>query len=244
MARSRARVGHALRRAIWARGSRGVVLAGMERSQHRLLARHSRGVPQAARLRDRRGATRPADGPGRWSGHRRARRSFHARLSRARPARHQLRHRPHRHAARLRVLPCEGPALVRGRSRADGNCRSARHDRRGLSRHHLTSRAQAAADRDRRIRSRRVRGVPGPAARVPQHDHVLELHRRQHGAPARSCRQARRQPRGRADLGVRVREPAVLRGLPGTRQQRHRAAGAERVPGLRQDGRRPDFGHE
>ena len=56
------------------------------------------------------------------------------RVSRARPARHQLRHRRHRHAARLRVLPCEGRADVRERPRADGHRRSARHDRRGLSR--------------------------------------------------------------------------------------------------------------
>ena len=43
---------------------------------------------------------------------------------------------------------------------------------------------------------------------------------------------------GALDLGVRVRGPAVLRRLPLAGQQRHRHARAERLPHVRQDGRR------
>jgi len=43
-------------------------LGSLERSQHRLLARHPRRVPQAARLRHRRGAAGAADGAGRRAG--------------------------------------------------------------------------------------------------------------------------------------------------------------------------------
>ena len=42
-----------------------LVLGDLERAEHRLLARHARGVPQAARLRHRRRAARPAHGQGR-----------------------------------------------------------------------------------------------------------------------------------------------------------------------------------
>ena len=50
---------------------------------------------------------------------------------------------------------------------------------------------------------------------------------------ARPGRQARRELRRRADLGVRVRGPAVLRRLPRAGDQRHRSAGAERLPHVR-----------
>ena len=45
-------VGEALRGEVRARGSRAVVLGDLERGEHRLLARHAGGVPEAARLRD------------------------------------------------------------------------------------------------------------------------------------------------------------------------------------------------
>ena len=62
-------VGEALRREVRPGRGRDVVLGGLERAEHRLLARHARGVPQAARLRHRRRAPGPADGPGRRPGH-------------------------------------------------------------------------------------------------------------------------------------------------------------------------------
>ena len=55
-------VGEALRRAVRPRRGRAVVLGGLERAEHRLLARHAGGVPQAARLRGGRRAARVADG--------------------------------------------------------------------------------------------------------------------------------------------------------------------------------------
>ena len=80
------------------------------------------------------------------------------------------------------------------------------------------------ADRHRRIRPRRLRRLPGTAARLSQRHDVLELHRGQLRPQARPGREARRQPRRRPHLGLRVRGPAVLRGLPGPGQQRHRPA--------------------
>ena len=84
---------------------------------------------------------------------------------------------------------------------------------------------QTQADRDRRIGSRRLRGVPGPAARLPQRNDVLELHRGELRAEAPARREARREPRGRAHVGVRVRGPALLRRLP---RARHATASTSR----------------
>ena len=110
---------------------------------------------------------------------------------------------------------------------------------RAMADRRLVPGAEAEADRHRRVRPRRLRRLPGPAARLPQRHDVLELHRRQLRAQARPGREARRQPRGRADLGLRVRGPAVLRRLPRPGHQRHRPARAERLPHVRQDGRAP-----
>ena len=105
------------------------------------------------------------------------------------------------------------PTFVDGHVRM-GIAEPARDDRRRLPHHRVVPRAQAEADRHRRIRSRRLRRLPGPAARLPQHHDVFELHGGELRAQARPRRAARREPRGRADLGVRVRGPAVLRRLP------------------------------
>ena len=102
-----------------------LVLGNLERSQHRLLARHAGGVPQAARLRDRRRAPRAAHGARRRAGHRGPRRPVRARFLRASAARHELRHRQDRHADRFRVVPRQGPAGVRRRPRAAGHRESA-----------------------------------------------------------------------------------------------------------------------
>ena len=93
------------------------------------------------------------------------------------------------------------------------------------------------ADRHRRIRSRRLRGVPGAAARLSQRHDVFELHGGQLRPQARPGRQARRESRRGADVGVRVRGPALFRGLSLAGHQRHRQARAERVSHVQQDGR-------
>ncbi len=113
---------------------------------------------------------------GRRPRHRRLRRPVRARLLRAPAARHQLRHRQGRHADRLRVVPRQGPAVVRRRPRPARHPEPAGDDRRGLRDHRVVPRAEAEADRHRRIGSGRLRRLPGPAARLPQHDDVFELH--------------------------------------------------------------------
>ena len=133
----------------------------------------------------------------------------------------------------------KGAAEVRGRPRADGHRQPAPGHRRGDGDHRVLPGAEGEADRHRRVRPRRLRRLPGPAARLPQRHDVLQLHRRQLRPQARPGGEARRQPRGGADLGVRVRGPAVLRRLPRARHQRRRPAGAERLPHVRPDGRPP-----
>ena len=67
-------MGEALRRAIWPRRGRAVVLGGVERAESPgVLARLTRGVLQAARLRGGGGASRAADGARRWPRRRRDR---------------------------------------------------------------------------------------------------------------------------------------------------------------------------
>ena len=95
-------VGEALRREVRQGRGRDLVLGDLERAEHRLLARHAGGVPQAARLRHRRRAAGAADGARRRPRHRRPRRPVRARLLRAPAARHELRDRQGRHADRLR----------------------------------------------------------------------------------------------------------------------------------------------
>ena len=149
-----------------------------------------------------------------------------------------LEHMPRQgHAPRLRLLPRQGLAHVRGRPRPDGHRRPARDDRPGLPDDRVVPGAEADADRDRRVRPGRLRRLPGAAARLSQRHDVLELHGRELRAQARPGAAARRQPRGRAHVGVRVRGPALLRRLPRAGHQRHPPAGAERLPHVLEDGR-------
>ena len=112
-------------------------------------------------------------------------------LPRALPARHQLRHRQDRHAARLRLLPRQGRAPVRRRPRPHGHRQPARAHRRGLrDRSPRIPELKAHADRHRRVRPRGLRRLPGAAARLPQRHDVLELHRRQLRPQARPRRRS------------------------------------------------------
>ena len=196
-----------------------------------------RGVPGASRLRRRRRAARAARGPRGRSRHGGLGPEVPPALPRAQPS-------ARRHAARLRLLPRQGLTHVRGRPRPDGNRRPARDDRPGLQDDRVVPGAEADADRDRRVRPRRLRRLPGAAARLSQRHDVLELHGRELRARARPGAAARRQPRGRAHVGVRVRGPALLRGLPRPGHQRHPAAGAERLPHVLEDGRAAGGGAE
>ena len=141
------------------------------------------------------------------------------------------------HAPRLRRLPRQGLTRLRGRPRPDGNRRPARDDRPGLRDDRVVPGAEAHADRDRRVRPGRLRRLPGTAARLSQRHDVLELHGRELREKARPGASAWRQPRRRAHLGVRVRGPALLRGLPRPGHERHPAAGPERLPHVLEDGR-------
>ena len=122
-------------------------------------------------------------------------------------ARQELRHRADRHADRLRLVPRQGPADLRRRSRAHGDREPARGHRRRVPDHRVVSGAEVEADRDWRVRPRGLRRLPGTAARIPQFDDVFELHGGELRAEARSGRSARREPRGGVDVGVRVRGP-------------------------------------
>ena len=144
-----------------------------------------------------------------------------------------------RHAARLRRVPRQGRADVRRRPRADGH-------RQPACARSTTAFAIVASFPE-------LKGKPivigesdpdgcaacqGPQLGYRNGDDVFELHGRQLRPQARPGREARRQPRRRADLGVRVRGPAVLRRVPRAGDQRHRPAGAERLPHVQPDGRR------
>ncbi len=153
-----------------------------------------------------------ADREGRRPGHCR-RRPLPAGLPGALRAGNQLRHRPDGHAVGFRLLSRQRSAAVRRWPRADGHRQSASRDRFVVCHHRLVSRTEAQADRHRRVRPRRLRGLLGTglsAERLPQRNHVRQLHGGELRPQARSGREARREPRGRSHLGVRVRRSALL----------------------------------
>ena len=176
-------VGEALRREVRQGRGRDVVLGGLERAQHRLLARHARGVPQALRLRHRRRPARAADGARRRPRHRPGGAGGHvpARLPRARAARHEL--SPPARSARRST---SSPSTPRARRRfVDG------HVRMGIA-NQLANIDEASsiiasfpelkteADRHRRVRSRRLRRLPRGHRSIGYRngDDVFELHGR------------------------------------------------------------------
>ena len=98
---------------VWPDGSRELVVGGLERARHRLLARHTRGIPKLYDYAADGAEARAADGPHWWTARHRAQWCATAGVSRelprALPARDQLR-TGRRVAARLRRLPREGRA--------------------------------------------------------------------------------------------------------------------------------------
>ncbi len=220
-----------------------LVVGSLERTRHRVLARHAGRVHEALRLRGRRAPARAAERENRRTrSHRTERRAdsghppeFH----RALPPRNQLRHRQDRHATRPRHVPRERRTSGNARrSRADERRQSAAGHRQRIHHHRVVSGAQGHPHRHRRIGSRGLRRVPDPDEPlqcVPERHHVLELYRRTARPHIRAGRPARREPAGLGVLGVRVRRPAVLRRLPRSLDQRCRQARAERVPDARPD---------
>ena len=143
---------------------------------------------------------------------RRQRRQVHARLPRALPPRHQLRHRQDRHADRLRLVPRQG------RARVTSMATSAWASRTSSATIDDGFRIVASYPelKDKPI----VIGESDPegcaACQGPQlgyrngtmySSYTAASFARKHDL----ADQARRQPRRRADVGVRVRGPALLR---------------------------------
>jgi xylan 1,4-beta-xylosidase len=136
-----------------------------------------RGFSQAARLRRRRRAPRAAHGAGRRAALRRSRRPVHDGLPRALPARHQLRDRAKGTPLDFVAFHAKGLPTT-----CDG------HVRMGISKQlktietAFTTIASYPELKDnpchhRRVRSRGLRRLPGPAAGLPQRHDVFQLHR-------------------------------------------------------------------
>ena len=178
------------------RGGRELVLGGLERAGHRLLARHARGVPQAVRLRRRRREARAADGagrrPARHRPERRADAAVPARLPRALPARHELRDRQDRLAARLRRLPRQGRAARS--STATCGWASATSCARSTTASRSSRRSRSCSDTPIVIGESDPEGCAAcsvadqPGERLPQRHDVFELHRRAARADVRAGR--------------------------------------------------------
>ena len=116
-----------------------------------------------------------------------------------------------------------------------------------LGDHQRIPRAQGPPGGDRRIRPRGLRrllGARASAERLPQRPALRRLCRREHAAHLRAVAPRRHRDRGRGDLGLPVRRPALFRRLPRPRDQRHRQGRAQRLPHARQARRRLGRGDE
>src|SRR5205814_7718012 len=82
-------MGEALCRSVWGGGSPAMVLAGLERGEHWLLARNAAGISETLRLFGRCGAAGAAVGESGRAGDGGKRRTIHAEFFRAFPARDQ-----------------------------------------------------------------------------------------------------------------------------------------------------------
>ena len=235
-------VGEALRRAIRRRRSCDLVLGNVERGEHRLLARHARGVSQAARLRHRRRAARlpnaKVGGPDTAGSGGDFTRDF---------LEHCLRGK--NYATGEIGTPLDFVSF-----HAKGAPRFVEDDADGHVRMGIAKQLRTIDDGFRIVASFPelketpiVIGESDPegcaACQGPQlayrngtmySSYTAAVLRPQ----ARPRRPARRESRRGAHLGVRVRGPAVLRRLPLAGDQRHRQAGAQRLPHVRQDERR------
>ena len=184
-------VGEALRRAVRPRRSRDVVLGGLERAEHRLLAGHAGGVPQAARLR--RSTPCAARCRRRASAGRTSAGSGGAFM------RDFLEHclRGTNYATGETGTPLDfvafhakgAPTFVDGHVRM-GIANQLRTIDDGFAIDRVVPGAEEQADRHRRVRPRRLRRLPGAAARLSQRHDVLELHRRQLRPQARPGRRS------------------------------------------------------
>ena len=161
-----------------ARRSRAVVLGSLERAEHRLLEGHARrssasstttrSTPCAARC-----PTARVGGPDTAGDGGKFMQEF---------LEHCLRgtnHATGKIGTPIDFLSFHAKGTTptfRRRPRAHGDRRPAPHDRHGVQALRVVSRAEGQADRHRRIRSRRLRRLPGAAARLPQQHDVFELH--------------------------------------------------------------------
>ena len=109
----------------------------------------------------------------------------------------------------------KGAPTLRRRPRADGHRQpTARRSTDGFRIIASLPGTQGQADRHRRIRPGRLRRLSqGPQNRLSQRHDVFQLHGRELCPQARPGGQARREPRRRVDVGLRVRRPALLRRL-------------------------------
>ena len=119
----------------------------------------ARRVQQALRLHGRGRAPRAADGADRRPGGDRRRAGDAAHVPAAHVGGHQLRDRQDRHAARPHHLPRQGQPDVRREPRAHGRGQSAPQHRQPLRGRQGVPDVREDADRHRRVRSRRLRGV-------------------------------------------------------------------------------------
>ena len=169
--RARRAVGEALRRPVRGRiRGRAVVLGDLERGEHGLLGRHARGVPAGCtttrstavrRALPRRASaarTRPATAA-----------TFTRRLPRALPPRDQLTPpgRRARQSTSSRSTPRGRPVAIDGHVRMGIAAQLATIDR-GFGIVASFPELQPHPDRDRRVRPRGLRRLPGAAARLPQ----------------------------------------------------------------------------
>ena len=208
-----------------------LVVRDLERAEWpRVLEGERRRVLQAARLRGRRRAPRAAARARRRAAHRRPRRRLHGRFSRSHHHREELRHRRAGHAHRF-------PRVSRqGCSRSSSTVMSAWAS--GRTWRPSTPGFRMIAARPQLAGKPIIIGESDPegcaACQGPRFGYrngtMYSSYTAASFARKHELRRAPQgEPAGRADLGFRIRGPAVLRRLPPARQQWHRHAGAQRV---------------
>ena len=130
-----------------------MVIGSVERGEGPLLESETGRIPQAARLRDSRGAPRIAYRTRRRAGLRRQRGLVDAQFSGTLFAQDKLRHGPDRNAGGLRRLSRERFAHLHQRSRPHGHFNAPSRSQRRVQDRRVVSRIETQAHRHRRIRS-------------------------------------------------------------------------------------------